>query len=84
MRLTHLGEPGRQLVGFRTVSPKVGGVGFDSCSGASCGAFTGTPIRKRVIAMRFFDAASPKRSCLGHIFRPRSHLFDGKLSPGLA
>jgi len=44
-------------VGFRTGSPEVGGAGFDPRPGASCGPATGAPIRKRVIAARFFNAA---------------------------
>ena len=73
-------EPGLLPVGFRTRSPEVGGAGFDPRSGASCGPVTGAPIRKRVIAARFLDAALsqavvPRGTCAGvvHTFSGATH-----------
>jgi len=43
--------------GFKTGSPGVDGAGFDPRPGASCGAVTGAPIRKRVIAVDFQPTA---------------------------
>jgi len=68
------GIPACRRVGFRTLS-EVGGTGFVPRSGASCGAVTGAPIRKRVIDARFLRGLSPKRSCsrhgrFGHTSRP--------------
>jgi len=51
------GTPACCRAGFRTLSPEVGGTGFVPCSGASCGAVTGAPIRKRVIDARFLRAS---------------------------
>ncbi len=54
------GNPACCRAGFRTPLPRSVGPGFVPRSGASCGAVTGTPIRKQVIDARFLGASLPQ------------------------
>ncbi len=51
------GNPACFRFGSRTCSPEVGGAGYTPRSGASYGPITEAPIRTRVIAARFLNAA---------------------------